>query len=89
MIPPTTKYDPRIPNLQGVIRRNLKLLYSDPNRKTLSPKKDLVVGYSRAKNLKEILVPTRLPILGHRDDNSFHGAVSNARQKLAIFVRII
>ena len=70
MIPLITKYDPRIPNLRGVIRRNLRLLYSDPNNKTLFPKKDLTAGYSRAKNLKEILVPTKLPTLGHRDDNS-------------------
>ena len=70
MIPLITKYDPRIPNLRGVIRRDLKLLYSDPNNKTLFPKKDLIVGYSRAKNLKEILVPTKLPTLGHHDDNS-------------------
>ena len=37
MIPLITKYDPRIPNLRGVIRRNLKLLYSEPNNKTLFP----------------------------------------------------
>ena len=60
----------KIPNIRGVIRRDLKLLYSDPNNKTLFPKKDLIVGYSRAKNLKEILVPTKLPTLGHHDDNS-------------------
>ena len=70
MIPLITKYDPRIANLGGVIMRNLKLLYSDPNNKTIFSKKDLIVGYSRAKNLKEILVPTKLPTLGHRDDNS-------------------
>ena len=70
MIPLITKYDSRIRNLRGVIRRNLKLLYSDPNDKTLFSKKDLVVRYSRAKNLREILVPTRLPTLEHRDDNS-------------------
>ena len=28
-----------------------------------------MVGYSRAKNLKEIFVPTKLPTSGHRDDN--------------------
>ena len=30
----------------------------------------MVVGHSRAKTLKEILVPTRLSTLRHRDDNS-------------------
>ena len=70
MIPLITKYDPRILNLRVVIRKNLKLLYSDPNNKTLFPKKDLVEGYRRAKTFKEMLVPTRLPTLGHRDDNS-------------------
>ena len=53
-----------------VVRKNLKILYSDPDNKELFPSKDFVVGFSRATNLKEILVPTRLPVINDRSDSN-------------------
>ena len=55
------KWDPRLPNLNAVIRKNLKLLYSDPENKKIFPQKSFMVSYKRSRNLKEILVPTKLP----------------------------
>ena len=52
------------------MRKNLKILYSDPDNKKLFPSKDFVVGFSRARNLKEILVPTQLPVIKDRTDSN-------------------
>ena len=70
IIPFITRFDPRIPNLRSVVRKNLKILYSDPDNKKLFPSKDFVVGFSRARNLKEILVPTRPPVIKDRTDSN-------------------
>ena len=55
------KWDPRLTNLNAVIRKNLKLLYSDPENEKIFPKKSFMVSYKTSRNLKEILVPTKLP----------------------------
>ena len=68
-------------NLRGVIKRNLKLLYLDPNNKTLSPKKDLVVGYSRAKKSQRNPCTNKTPTLGHRDDNSLQWGCFKCKAK--------
>ena len=58
-IPFVMKWDPRLPNLNAVIRKNLKLLYSDHEK--IFSKKSFMVSYKRSRNLKEILVPPKLP----------------------------
>ena len=55
------KWDLRLPNVNAVIRKNLKLLYSEPENKEIFPKKSFMVSHKRSENLKEILLPTRLP----------------------------
>ena len=58
-VPFIMKWDPRLPNLNAVIRKNLKLLYSDPENKKIFPKKSFMVSYKRSRNLKQILVPKK------------------------------
>ena len=57
------KWDLRLSNVNAVIRKNLKLLYSEPENKKIFPKKSFMVSHKRSTNLKEILVPTKLPRL--------------------------
>ena len=51
------------------MRKNLKILYSDPDNKKLFPSKDFVAGFSWARNLKEVLVLTRLPVIKNRTNS--------------------
>ena len=55
------KLDPRLPNVNAVIKKNFKPLYSEPENKEIFPKKSFMISHNRSKHLKEILVPTKLP----------------------------
>ena len=56
-----TKYNPILPNLNQLIRKNLPLLYSDPALKTIFPEGSVKPLYKRGKNLKELLSPSIFP----------------------------
>ena len=64
------------------MRKNLKILYSDPDNKELFPSKDFVEGFSRARNLKEILVPTRLPAIKDRTNSNSPPACYKCKAKV-------
>ena len=53
-----TKFDPRAPSRSDIIKRNLPLLYSNPENRSVFPRKSLIAADRRLKNLGEIYKPT-------------------------------
>ena len=87
-IPFIMKWDPRLPNVNAVIRKNLKFLYSEQENQKIFPKKSFMVSHKRSKNLKEILVPTKLPRIEETSSQKVTTMdVSNVQPKYVIYVR--
>ena len=53
-----TTYDPRLPSKSEIIRKNLPLLYTNPENKNVFPRKTIIAADRRRKNLAEIYKPT-------------------------------
>ena len=53
-----TTWDPRVPDKSSIIKNNLKLLYKNPDNLKIFPKKSIIAGSRRAKNLGEIYKPS-------------------------------
>ena len=53
-----TTFDPRFPSKTEIIKRNLHLLYSDPENKKIFPPKSIISADRRRKNIGEIYKPT-------------------------------
>eukprot|EP00745_Piridium_sociabile_P026140 TRINITY_DN41575_c0_g2_i2.p1 TRINITY_DN41575_c0_g2~~TRINITY_DN41575_c0_g2_i2.p1 ORF type:complete len:978 (-),score=173.11 TRINITY_DN41575_c0_g2_i2:3-2936(-) len=51
-------YDPRVPSKSKIIKKNLVILYSNPENKSIFPKKTLIGADRRRRNLGEIYKPT-------------------------------
>ena len=56
-----TQYNPILPDLNGLIRKHLPLLYSEPNMKDIFPDGSVKAMYKRGKNLREMLSPSLFP----------------------------
>ena len=54
-----TNYDPRMPHPRQLLSRNYHHIQSNPELANLFPRKNLVGGTRRLKNLQEMLSPTR------------------------------
>ena len=52
------KYDPRVPHARRVITNNYHILEADPIAKNIFPRKNLVAGSKRGRNLSELISPT-------------------------------
>ena len=50
-----TSYNPRGPNVKGIVKRHAGLLYNDPILKDLYPKDSILVANRRESNLKDLL----------------------------------
>ena len=53
-----TTYDPRVPHPRQLLSRNYHHIQSNPELANLFPRKNLVGGTRRLKNLQEMLLPT-------------------------------
>ena len=56
-----TKYNPRLPKIDGIIKKHISILHNDDALKTVFPKDCFSTIYKRNKNLKELIVPSVYP----------------------------
>ena len=56
-----TKYNLKLPKIDGIIKKNISILHSDDALKTLFPKDCFSTIYKRNKNLKELIAPSIYP----------------------------
>ena len=54
-----SQYDPRMAHQRWIISKNYNLLAADPQFSKLFPRKDIISGSRRLKNINEILSPTK------------------------------
>ena len=59
-------YHPILPDIQKVIKKHFYLLQSSPEVKEIFPSKLIFPTYCRAKNLKEMLLPSKFRITSSR-----------------------
>ena len=52
------KYDPRLPLPRRIVSQNYHLIEADPVAKKIFPRKNIVAGSKRGKNLGELISPT-------------------------------
>ena len=60
-----TKYNPKLPKIDGIIKKHISILQSDDALKTLFPKDCFNTIYKRNKNLKELIAPSTYPKKKH------------------------
>ena len=56
-----TKYNPKLPKIDGIIKKHLSILHNDDALKTLFPNDCFSTIYERNKNLKELIAPSIYP----------------------------
>ena len=56
-----TKYNSRLPKVDGIIKKHISILHSDDALKTDFPKDCFSTIYKRNKNLKELIAPSVYP----------------------------
>ena len=56
-----TKYNSRLPKVDGIIKKHISILHSDDVLKTDFPKDCFSTIYKRSKNLKELIAPSVYP----------------------------
>ena len=56
-----TKYNPKLPKIDGIIKKHISVLHSDDALKTLFPKDCFSIIYKRNKNLKDLTAPSIYP----------------------------
>ena len=56
-----TKHNPKLPKINGIIKKHISILHSDDAIKTLFPKDCFSTIYKRNKNLKELIAPSIYP----------------------------
>ena len=56
-----TKYNPKLPKIDGIIKKHISILHSDDPLKTLFPKDCFSTIYKRNKHLKELIAPSIYP----------------------------
>ena len=56
-----TKYNPRLPKRDGIIKKHISILHNDDALKTVFPKDWFSTIYKRNKNLKELIAPSVYP----------------------------
>ena len=56
-----TKYNPKLPKIDRIIKKHISILHSDDALKTLFPKDCFSTIYKRNKNLKELIAPSIYP----------------------------
>ena len=71
VFPFVINYNPRLPNVNQIIRRNLHLLNSNSQLQETFPNNSIFPAYRRGKNLKEILAPSKFKT--HSNNESLHG----------------
>ena len=54
-----SNWDPRNPDISGIIRENRDTLYRDPLNRRLFPEGSVMSGFRRQRNLGEIVCPTK------------------------------
>ena len=65
-----TTYNPRLPKIDGIIRKHLSLVHSDDSLKQLFPANIFSTIFKRNKNLKELLAPSKHPDPKNSRENS-------------------
>ena len=56
-----TKYNPRLPKIDGIIKKHISILHNDDALKTVFPKGCFSTIYKRSENLKELIAPSVYP----------------------------
>ena len=57
-----TKYNPRLPKIDGIIKKHISILHNDDALKTVFPKDCFSTIYKRNKSLKELIAPSIYPL---------------------------
>ena len=55
------KYNPRLPDLNSLLKKHMPLLYTDPTLKTIFPQGCINSVFKRNQSLKELLAPSLYP----------------------------
>ena len=56
-----TKYKPRLPKIDGIIKKHISVLHNDDALRTVFPKGCFSIIYKKNKNLKELIAPSIYP----------------------------
>ena len=56
-----TKYNPRLPKIDGIIKKHISIWHGDDALKTVFPKDCFSTIYKRNENLKELIAPSIYP----------------------------
>ena len=67
--PLVVKFNPRLPDISKIIKKNMYLLNSSPTLEGLFTPNSIIPAFRRGKNLKEIVAPSK-PKRGHFVDSS-------------------
>ena len=61
-----TTYNPKLPNINSLVKKHLPILHTDAKMKKLFPNEAISVVYKRGHNLKEILSPSLYPKINQK-----------------------
>ena len=64
-----TTYNPRLPDINSLLKKHLPILHSDDSMKEVFPTNSITTIYKRNNNLREILSPSLYPVI-KRDSSS-------------------
>ena len=64
VVPLVVDYNPNLPNIHGIIKENFHFLNSSENLRKIFPENSVITAFRRPKNLKEILAPSKLRLVG-------------------------
>ena len=73
-----TKYNPRLPKINVIIKKHISILHSDDALKTFFPADFFSTIYKRNKNLKELIAPSVYP-----------GKLNTRRRVLQVVILVI
>ena len=59
LFPFVTTFNPNLPDIGRIIRKDLAILEPNPKLKELFPPNSIIASFRRSKNLKELLAPSR------------------------------
>ena len=64
------KYNPRLPDLNSLLKKHMPLLYTDPTLKTIFPQGCINSVFKKIQTLNELLAPSLYPNNKHNGSNS-------------------
>ena len=65
-------YDPRLPNVNAIVRKHFRVMTQDPHMKEVFPDPPLI-AYRRQRNIREVLIRAKVPPVTKRPKRELLG----------------